>query len=406
MYGDDRSSDLRSSLPDASVAERRPVEAKARSRKAKHDEREQDLQRALAGPVPRPDEHRALADVTVTNARHRGQSAPLPTGGYVPVDVNHASLSAPVGVSIGAAGTAGGAVAHDGASPSPLQADDPVELRDDRGRNRCRIRDCVAALRGAEQRTGHGFARNGTDDRHDRQGGLRAGQHGDLHRGQASIPEARSHSRSPTWPATPASTALPMSMRRLVSRMAARAMPTASPTAPSLLNGKSPPMAAPPAPCCSLRPSPAARPPPRRSATRPTRSCSRTKSLAIRRANGASSARAARTSRASPPTSAPIVARPSTSRSTRIPTTIASTSIGSAITAAWELARSTRSSIPASRASPRRCATAPPVWSTPATGRFRPPGQSGRCSLGHLHRQARAPGWDRRREPDPVHRAR
>ena len=102
-----------------------------------------------------------------------------------------------------------------------------------------------------------------------------------------------------------------------------------------LLNGKSPPMAAPPAPCCSLRPSPAARPPPRRSATRPTRSCSRTKRLAIRRANGASTAQAARTSRASPPTSAPIVARPSTSRSTRIPTTIASTSIGSAITAAW-----------------------------------------------------------------------
>ena len=127
MYGDDRSLDLRSSLPDASVAERRQVEAKARSRKAKHDEREQDSHRALAGPVLRPDEHRALADVTVTNAHHRGQSAPLPTGGYVPVDVNHASLSAPVGVSIGAAGTAGGAVAHDGASPSPLQADD-VEL--------------------------------------------------------------------------------------------------------------------------------------------------------------------------------------------------------------------------------------------------------------------------------------
>ena len=102
MYGDDRSLDLRSSLPDASVAERRQVEAKARSRKAKHDEREQDSHRALAGPVLRPDEHRALADVTVTNAHHRGQSAPLPTGGYVPVDVNHAS-------------------------PSPLQADD-VEL--------------------------------------------------------------------------------------------------------------------------------------------------------------------------------------------------------------------------------------------------------------------------------------
>ena len=124
MYGDDRSLDLRSSLPDASVAERRQVEARARSRKAKHDEREQDLQGALDGPAPWRDEHRALADVTVTNVPHRGQSAPLPTGGYVPVYVNHASLSAPVGVSIGAAGTAGKAVAHDGTSPSPLQADD------------------------------------------------------------------------------------------------------------------------------------------------------------------------------------------------------------------------------------------------------------------------------------------
>ena len=46
------------------------------------------------------------------------------TGAYVPVDVNHASLSAAVGVSIGAAATAGGAVAHEGASPWPLQADD------------------------------------------------------------------------------------------------------------------------------------------------------------------------------------------------------------------------------------------------------------------------------------------
>ena len=105
------------------MAEQRQAEA-GEVAKGQADECELDLQRALAGPVTWQDEHRALADVTVTNARHRGQSAPLPTGGYVPVDVNHASLSAPVGVSIGAAGTAGGAVAHDGASPSPLQADD------------------------------------------------------------------------------------------------------------------------------------------------------------------------------------------------------------------------------------------------------------------------------------------
>jgi hypothetical protein len=124
MDRDDRSLDLGSSLLDASVAERLPVEAKARARKAKHDEREQHSQLAPAGPGPGRDEHHALADATVTNARHRGHSAHVTTGAYVPVDVNHASLSAAVGVSIGAAATAGGAVAHEGASPSPLQADD------------------------------------------------------------------------------------------------------------------------------------------------------------------------------------------------------------------------------------------------------------------------------------------
>ena len=124
MDRDDRSLDLGSSLLDASVADGLPVEAKARARKAKHDEREQHSQLAPAGPGPWRDEHHALADATVTNARHRGHSAHVTTGAYVPVDVNHASLSAAVGVSIGAAATAGGAVAHEGASPSPLQADD------------------------------------------------------------------------------------------------------------------------------------------------------------------------------------------------------------------------------------------------------------------------------------------
>ena len=124
MDRDNRSLDLGSSPLDASVADGLPVEAKVRARKAKHDEREQHSQLAPAGPGPWRDEHHALADATVTNARHRGHSAHVTTGAYVPVDVNHASLSAPVGVSIGAAATAGGAVAHEGASPWPLQADD------------------------------------------------------------------------------------------------------------------------------------------------------------------------------------------------------------------------------------------------------------------------------------------
>ena len=75
------------------------------------------------GTGPRRDEHRTLADATVTYARHHRQSAHVTTGAYVPVDVNHGSLSATVGVSIGAAATVGRAMAHDGAS-SPLQADD------------------------------------------------------------------------------------------------------------------------------------------------------------------------------------------------------------------------------------------------------------------------------------------
>src|SRR5262249_6540950 len=82
MDRDDRSLDLLSSLLDVSVASPLPVEAQA------SDERQQHFQRAPAEPGPR-DEYRALADA-----------------------------------SIGAAATAGGALAHDGASSSSLQAND------------------------------------------------------------------------------------------------------------------------------------------------------------------------------------------------------------------------------------------------------------------------------------------
>ena len=116
----DRSLDLGSSLFDASVTER--LSAKARSRKAKHDGSEQHSQRTPAGPGPGHDEHRSLADATVSNARFREQSAQLTIGRYVPIGVNHASLSATLNVS--AAATAGGTMTHNGGSPSPIGCND------------------------------------------------------------------------------------------------------------------------------------------------------------------------------------------------------------------------------------------------------------------------------------------
>jgi len=60
---------------------------------------------------------------------------------------------------------------------------------------------------------------------------------------------ARSHSRSPTWPAPPGNGIADV-YRRSVSRRAARAMPTAAVVA----KWQVPAMAAPPAPCCSSPP--------------------------------------------------------------------------------------------------------------------------------------------------------
>ena len=105
-------------------ARRLLVEAEAKSRKAKHDERQQQFQLAPAEPGPRLDEYHALTDPTVTNASNSGRYAHATTDAYVAVDVNHASLSAAVGISIGADATAGGVTAHDGVSPPPLQTDD------------------------------------------------------------------------------------------------------------------------------------------------------------------------------------------------------------------------------------------------------------------------------------------
>ena len=168
-----------------------------------------------------------------------------------------------------------------------------VELRDDRGRNRCRIRHCVRRVLSREATNWARLrGRYGFDDRHDRQGRLRAGQHGHLHRGRCQFRKLGRIPDRSTWPTTPASTVLPMSMCRSGSPMAARAMPTASPMAPSSPNGKSPPMAAPPAPgCSSPLPPLMARPRSRRSATRPIRSYRKIRTQVRPRACGRSTAR-------------------------------------------------------------------------------------------------------------------
>src|SRR5262249_21272317 len=122
MDRDARSPNLLSSLVAVSAARRLTVEAGASLRKTKRDEREQHLH--VSGPIPWPHEYHALVNAIPMNASSGGQFARVKTGAYASLDINHASLSAAVGVTIGAATTAGGAVAHGGASPSPLQADD------------------------------------------------------------------------------------------------------------------------------------------------------------------------------------------------------------------------------------------------------------------------------------------
>src|SRR5262245_19840446 len=84
------------------------------------------LRRYMIVPPSDAAQRRTLADATVTRGLHHdGLTGHATTSAFVPVDLNYGSLSAAAGLSITAAVTAGGAVAHDCPSPSPLQADDP-----------------------------------------------------------------------------------------------------------------------------------------------------------------------------------------------------------------------------------------------------------------------------------------
>ena len=188
-----------------------------------------DLQRVSAGPLPWQDEHRALPNMSADERAPPRAVRALAYGGYVPVDVkSRVSCRRPSASALALpAPPAGRWHREDGASPSPLQADACRASWRDRGRNRCRVRACVASLPG---RATHGDdAPPATESltvtiRRTRR------RRGHLYRSwQASIGGCVSDLAN-----DPASTGLPMS-RRLVSRMGGAAWPTA----PSLLHGKS-----------------------------------------------------------------------------------------------------------------------------------------------------------------------
>src|SRR6516164_1228260 len=189
------------------------------------DARSPDLLSSLvapsAGPITWPHEYDALVNAIPMNASTGGQFARVKTDAYVPLEIDHASRTAAVDVIIGADNKSGRNAAQHGTSPPTLKLGMSNFVPTSSG--------AIAPVSETASPLSVGLS-NGPDS------------------------------------------ALPMSMRRSVSRMAAQVMPTASPTAPSSLHGKSPPMAALPAPRCSLPPPPMARPRLRRSATRLTRS--------------------------------------------------------------------------------------------------------------------------------------
>jgi VCBS repeat-containing protein len=123
MDHDHRLLGVGSSLWDASASERLPVDAETRLREATHDDREQHSLSAPGRPIHRRDEHRALADATVASAPLGRWSNHATNSAYVPVGINHASLSEEA-VGVSSCAGAGGA-AHDDASPSSPQAGDP-----------------------------------------------------------------------------------------------------------------------------------------------------------------------------------------------------------------------------------------------------------------------------------------
>ena len=142
-------------------------------------------------------------------------------------------------------------------------------------------------------------------------------------------------------------------------------------------------------------------------AARPIRSFSRTKSPATRKASGASTAQATRTSRASQRISASITARRSTSRSIQIPRTTGSISIGSATTAAWAPAKvaTIQHTGLQNQPAPLRDAATGEVdagnWAVSASWAVPADAVSG-VYIAKLD----APGWNPGRESYPVHRAR
>ena len=95
---------------------------------------------------PGRDERRTLAELTLANARHHVQVAHVTTSACAPVDVNHASPPAPVGLSIRAATTAGGMVMYDRTLPWPLQSENLSSLVSTMGDSAAAVSDPVSLL--------------------------------------------------------------------------------------------------------------------------------------------------------------------------------------------------------------------------------------------------------------------
>ena len=187
-----------------------------------------------------------------------------------PVDVNHASLLLAAGISIGAAATAGGAVAHAGASPSPLQTDELSSFISTTGGATAAIVETASPL---SVGPGNGRAASPTTESM-----TVTTDKADYAPGSTATFIVAGVNSGSSVAFQIADLASDPGINGIADVYAPFTVTDGGPGDSDSLangavvaNGKSPPMAAPPAPRCNSPPPPAARPRPRRSATRQTR---------------------------------------------------------------------------------------------------------------------------------------
>ena len=189
---EDRLLNLAASLLNASVAEWLPEKTKSKSRKAVPHEGEPQPQRTPQGALPQRENRRALAEEVIARVQHREHDEHLAGGGYVPGAAPHGPLSAALGANIGYHTSPRGDRPRHGIAATSHGS---VERHIDASGNVCRhIAALVADVHRCEPCLERGFDQFASDGRHDRQGRLRARQHGDLHRQRREI---RRHRRIP-----------------------------------------------------------------------------------------------------------------------------------------------------------------------------------------------------------------